>query len=314
MKSKFAITILFVLLIVGSVFVNDTTPSTDLATSVMETPLEQQIISGEPSISPPNILVYTEHVNLSAGREYDNTMTAINNTYGTDYLLTPLINYTLLDSFLPGKDILLIPEQELASIAKMKTVGTAWASTLTSFVDGGGVVILLDFGNESAPGLGFHIYNESGLMQFGPVIGAYPDTAVTEMHRNVFGDALGRQIAYRFEPRSNTFAVETSDGTIAIDDYSTGNPIGVHKIIGHGHVVFLGFDMSDPDAYYEQIVGNAIRLPNHVVFDYSQQTEYSWTNEPQDQYYNEEHPAVAFVEDLVEDLVKTCTPKNSLKS
>ncbi|MFX1265532.1 MAG: hypothetical protein ACFFH0_09150, partial [Promethearchaeota archaeon] len=187
-----------------------------------------------------------------------------------------------------------------ANTTIMKTVGATWASTLTTFVNDGGIVVLLDFGNEIAPGLGLHIYNESSLMQFGPVLGQYPSAALMEMNRLTFGDALGRQVKYRWVPRNHTFAVATTDGTNAIADYDTDSPVCVHKTMGRGHVVFLGFDLSDPGPYYEQILGNAIRLPNHVVFDYSQDSEYSWTNERQDQFYTDDHPAIAFVEDLVE--------------
>ncbi|MHA1924748.1 MAG: hypothetical protein ACW974_02425, partial [Candidatus Thorarchaeota archaeon] len=239
-----------------------------------------------PALDPLSILVYTEFADQTPGEELENTMTAINNTYGTNYVYSNLINYTLLDTELPGNDILLIPEQENTDIAKMKTVGQAWASTLTDFVNNGGVVVLLDFGNASAPGLGLHIYNESSLMQFGPVLGQYPSAALMEMNRITFGDALGRQVKYRWVPRNHTFAVATTDGTNAFADYDTDSPVCVHKTMGRGHVVFLGFDLSDPGPYYEQIVGNAIRLPNHVVFDYSQQSEYTWLNERQDQYYD----------------------------
>ncbi|MFW9943891.1 MAG: hypothetical protein ACFFB7_02750, partial [Candidatus Sifarchaeia archaeon] len=253
-------------------------------------------------LAPPSILVYTEFVDDRADEEYENTMTAINNTYGTDYQYTNLTDYTNLDAQLPGKDILLIPEQENANTTIMKTVGTAWASTLTTFVNDGGVVVLLDFGNVTAPGLGLHIYNASGLMQIGPIIDQYPGGTLGTMHRHTFGDALCRRIAYQPEPRNNTMAVDITDGTVAVDIYQhpsndLHDPIVVHKTMELGHVVFIGFDLSDPDAYYEQIVGNAIRLPNHVVFDASQQTEYRWEFPPPNP---DGYQGGAFVDDLVE--------------
>ncbi|MFW9909184.1 MAG: hypothetical protein ACFFEF_11470 [Candidatus Thorarchaeota archaeon] len=300
MKSKSTITVFLVFIMFSSIFVVNTMPITEMMVPNVHIQQTEHLPSEAPSISPPHILVYTEFVNQTAGEEFENTMTAINNTYGTNYQLTALVNFTLLDSLLPGKDILLIPEQESANVTKMKAVGTYWASTLTTFVEDGGVVVMLDFGNEAAPGLGLHIYNESGLMQFGPVLGQYPSAALTEMHRHTFGDALGRKVTYRWTPRSHTFAVTNTDGTNVFDDYSTNNRVVIHKIMGHGHIVFMAFDMSDADQYYEQILGNAIRLPNHVVFDASQQTEYTWTNERVDQYYTDDHPAIAFVEDLVE--------------
>ncbi|MHA2353489.1 MAG: hypothetical protein ACXABX_10255, partial [Candidatus Thorarchaeota archaeon] len=302
MKSKSTITILIAFLMASSIFMVNTTPTTTSTTITqpLEGPQTTPTLAEAPSISPPHILVYTEFVDDRTGQEYENTMTAINNTYGTDYQQTNLTDYNNLDSSLPGKDILLIPEQELATINTMKNVGSNWSATLTDFVNNGGVVVLLDFGNVSAPGLGLHIYNASGLMQFGPVLGQYPSAALMEMNRITFGDALGRQIKYRWVPQNHTFAVATTDGTNAIADYDTDSPVCVHKTMGKGHIVFLGFDMQYYDSYYEQIVGNAIRLPNHVVFDNSQDPEYTWTNERQDQFYNDDHPAIAFVEDLVE--------------
>ena len=306
MKSKSTITFLLTLLMVSSIFIGNAGQKASIFTPQnIERTQNAYATSAALSLPSTSILVYTQFVDGRAGEEYENTMTAINTTYGTNYHYTNLTDYTNLDSQLPGNDILLIPEQENANTTIMKTVGTAWATTLTDFVTNGGVVVLLDFGNESAPGLGLHIYNASGLMHIGPVIDQYPGGSLGPlMHRHTFGDALCRLIEYQPVPRNNTMAVDTTDGTVAVDIYQyptdLNDPIVVHKIMGRGHIVFMGFDLSDPDSYYEQIVGNAIRLPNHVVFDASQQTSYTWTNERADEYFTEEHPALAFVEDLVE--------------
>ncbi|MFX0054322.1 MAG: hypothetical protein ACFFAX_02445 [Promethearchaeota archaeon] len=300
MMSKKPLSILLLVILFSPALVANPLIAGEDSVTNLASPLQTTVTAEGLSLAPLSILVYTEFADQNPGEELENTMTAINNTYGTNYMYSNLINYTYLDAELPGNDILLIPEQENANITKMKTVGQAWASTLTDFVNNGGVVVLLDFGNASAPGLGLHIYNESSLMQFGPVLGQYPSAALMEMNRITFGDALGRQVKYRWVPRNHTFAVATTDGTNAFADYDTDSPVCVHKTMGRGHVVFLGFDLSDPGPYYEQIVGNAIRLPNHVVFDYSQHSEYTWLNERQDQYYTDDHPAIAFVEDLVE--------------
>jgi hypothetical protein len=115
MKSKSTITILLVLLMVCSILTVDTAPTRSTINPSQIVPQEINTMSEAPSISPPHILVYTEYANQSAGAELENTMNAINNTYGTDYQMTALVNWTLLDSLLPGKDILLIPEQGSAN-------------------------------------------------------------------------------------------------------------------------------------------------------------------------------------------------------
>ncbi|MFW9789317.1 MAG: hypothetical protein ACFFE1_16720, partial [Candidatus Thorarchaeota archaeon] len=297
MRFKPTITIFLVLLMASSIFVVNTVPSKDTYTPQrVESPQNTHITSADLSLPALSILVYTEFVDDRTGQEYENTMTAINNTYGNNYLQTNLTDYSNLASALPGNDVLLIPEQELATISTMKAVGTLWASTLTTFVNDGGVVILLDFGNVSAPGLGLHIYNESSLMQFGPVLGQYPSAALTEMHRHTFGDALCRRIEYRWTPLDHTFAVTNTDGNDAIDDYSTDNRVVIHKTMGRGHIVFMGFDLQYTGPNYEQIVGNAIRLPNHVVFDAAQQTEYRWEFPPPNP---DGYEGAAFVDDLV---------------
>jgi hypothetical protein len=294
MKHKSTVILLIVMLMASSFCMVTTVPTITSTMQSIGTPQSTYSTSADLSLPPPSILVYTEFVDDRAGEEYENTMAAINNTYGTDYQYSNLTEYAVLGVMLSGKDILLIPEQEEANTTIMKTIGLAWAPILTSFVNNGGVVILLDFGNASAPGLGLHIYNASGLMHFGPVLDKYPGGTITQLHRAVFGDALCRRIVYQPSPRSNTFAVQTTDGTIAIRDYVTHDPIGVHKTMGRGHVVFLGFDMSDPDVNYEQIVGNAIRLHNHVVFDRSQGQVYDFE-------FAANQELTAWVEDLLDD-------------
>ncbi|MHA2356406.1 MAG: hypothetical protein ACXADC_14615 [Candidatus Thorarchaeota archaeon] len=302
MKFKTALSLLFLVILVSPILAtNPPMVPTGNMDTIQSSPSRTSVTAAGLSLDPVSILVYTEFADQTPGEELENTMMAINNTYGTDYARSNLINYTLLDTELPGNDVLLIPEQENADVAEMKSVGIAWASTLTDFVNNGGVVVLLDFGNVSEPGLGLHIYNESSLMQIGSVIDQYPGGTLGTMHRHDFGDALCRRIEYQPEPRNNTMAVDITDGNVAVDIYQNPtdfhDPIVVHKTMGLGHVVFIGFDLSDPDANYENIVGNAIRLPNHVVFDNAQDTEYTWEFPPP---HVEGFPGGAFVEDLLD--------------
>ncbi|MCK4483561.1 MAG: hypothetical protein KAU89_01965, partial [Candidatus Thorarchaeota archaeon] len=122
---------------------------------------------------PVNILVYTEYVdnNTGANGELKNTMESIDDTFGYKYTYGNLTDYTALTALLPGHDILLIPEQELAHSDNMTEVGIAWASTLIDFVNDGGIVILMDcYGlTYGIPAPTIRIYNASGLVQVGSV-------------------------------------------------------------------------------------------------------------------------------------------------
>ncbi len=233
-------------------------------------PLQSTALAEAPTFDPPSILVYIEFTDVTPGEELTNTMAAIDNTYGTNYVYSNLTDYNDLDTELPGKDILLIPEQELTDVTSMKTVGMVWNSSLRSFVDNGGVVILLDFGNETGPGLGLHIYNESGLMQINGVLDSYPTGGLTTLRRAQANDAMCRRLADTWSALSNTITIDTSDGIRVVDDgLPNYDDICVRKPYGRGNVVFLGFDLSQSDSNYEEILGNAVRLSNHVVFDES---------------------------------------------
>ncbi|MFX1563490.1 MAG: hypothetical protein ACFFDP_09300 [Promethearchaeota archaeon] len=216
------------------------------------------------SILPVSILVYNQYADTNPGGEYEHTMAAINNTYGTDYYYTDLTDYTNLASELPNHDILLIVEQEQATVAQMKTVGTAWATTLTNFVQDGGIVILLDYAIypwAGYVGITFHIYNSSGLMQ----INGVSDEWLNTIYLANTSDALARNVASSWTAPDGSISFNTPETTIVVDN-STNDPVVVHKIMDKGHIVLLGFDFYTTESNCEELLGNAIRLHRHVVF------------------------------------------------
>ncbi|MFX1253694.1 MAG: Ig-like domain-containing protein [Promethearchaeota archaeon] len=217
-------------------------------------------------IVPVSLLVYTQYVDSAPGAEWENTMTAINDTYGTDYYYTNLTDYTQLDTELAGHDILLIPEQEKVNQVTTKMIGTAWASTLTTFVNEGGIVILMDYGNytlDPANGSTTHIYNESGLMQINGVTQVTSST----IYRVNDSDALARGVAASWTAPSGSLSFDTPENTSVVDDGT--DPVVVHKIMGKGHVVLIGHDFYNRESNCDQVLANAIRLHRHVVFDAS---------------------------------------------
>ncbi|HUX98785.1 MAG TPA: hypothetical protein VMV49_04480, partial [Candidatus Deferrimicrobium sp.] len=98
-------------------------------------------------------------------------MTAIRTVYGPGFHYENLTDYTKLAAELPKHDILLIPEQEKApDNTTLKTIGQAWATTLTNFVNDGGIVILMSYRINPLVDTNYghtaQIYKESGLLQF----------------------------------------------------------------------------------------------------------------------------------------------------
>ncbi len=252
----------------------------------LESTISQEAFDDPNHILPVSILVYTEFIDQIAGsyNEFNNTMIAIDENYGKDYFYENLTDYTQLDSSLPGHDILLIPEQEKASIENTTDIGQAWASTLTEYVNDGGIVILMDYGGVLGRGAGSHIYNESGLMQIDS-ISVITLTSVSLVNSS---DALARGVDSSFTAPNGALAFDTPDVTKVVDNGTL--PMVVHKTMGRGHVVLLGFDLCIVEGNCSRILANSIRLHRHVVFDESHSPVYSIQGE----YSN-------FIDDLVAD-------------
>ncbi len=236
---------------------------------------------------PVSILVYIEYVDNTTGAngELKNTMESIDETFGYKYTYGNLTDYTELTAMLPGHDILLIPEQERAHPDNMTEVGIAWASTLTQFVNDGGIVVLMDCysGLYNAHGPTIRIYNASGLVQVGAVHG-YSGSTINLVNAS---DALARGVAGSWTAPDGSMRFETNDNTTVIDDGT--DTIVLHKIMGRGHVVVLGFDMFERNVNSDALLANAIKLHKHVVFDDSH-----------GQYYDIANQLAGFASDLVE--------------
>ena len=226
---------------------------------------------------PVSILVYTEYVDNNTGPngELKNTMESIDETFGYKYTYSNLTDYTELPAMLPGHDILLIPEQERAHPDNMTEVGIAWASTLNGFVNDGGIVILMDYYgmtySVTAPTI--PIYNASELMQVGDVSALFGAT----INLVNSSDALARGMPSSWAAPDGALAFEMNDNTTVVDDGT--DTVVLHKIMGKGHIVLLGFDMYDRNVNSDTLLANAIKLHRHVVFDASHAQPYEITNE-----------------------------------
>ena len=223
-----------------------------------------------PSPEPPHrlvpisMLVYTEYVDSSSGGEYENTMTAINNTYGTDYYTTNLTDYNYLSGQIGEYDIFLIPEQELVTDdATMRTIGQAWSGILPDYVNDGGIVILMSYWSMGGAGTTSYIYNETGLME----IYGFTDVSYTTINLVNTSDALARGISSSWSCPDGTISFDSPDQTTVVEDGS--DPVVIHKTMGTGHAILLGFDLYELEGNCSTILGNAIRLHRHVIFDES---------------------------------------------
>jgi len=196
----------------------------------------------------PKILAYGQYADFYG--EYAKTISAIELSFGPNYILTELWDFYQLDSTLSGKDVLLIPEQERTSIATLEAVGEYWSEALTDFLQKGGTIIVCDY--NSGYGGTYGILTGAGLMS---ISGGFSRNYYT-LYVADFNDSLGEGVPSSFAAPSNTLAFNTSERKAIISDGY--KPIVIHKEAGMGNIVLLGFDFDTSNEASRQILGNAI--------------------------------------------------------
>jgi hypothetical protein len=169
------------------------------------------------------VLGYTQYADTSGTGEVANTNAAIDaraSALGRTWRLQTFDDYTQLDTLLPGYHVLLVYEQESGSTTLMQTVGTAWASTLDSFVNGGGVVVVADYSGSS-----WEILDTSGLMTITASAGVSSGTSLTIAAP---GDAVATGVSNPYTATNGSRSYTTSD-TVVVSQTSTAAPVVVHK-------------------------------------------------------------------------------------
>jgi hypothetical protein len=152
-----------------------------------------------------------------------NTNSAIDaraSALGRTWRLQTFDDYTLLDSLLPGYHVLIVYEQESASATLMQTVGTAWASTLDSFVNAGGVVIVADYSGSS-----WEILDTSGLMT---ITASTTVSSGTSLTIAAPGDDVATGVSNPYIATNGSRSYTTSD-TVVVSQTSTAAPVVIHK-------------------------------------------------------------------------------------
>jgi thermitase len=198
----------------------------------------------------PKILAYVQYADYY--NEYANALKAIESTFGPNYIVTELWDMFQLNSMISGKDVLLIPEQEWASITTLELTGEYWSGTLADFLENGGTIIVCD-------------YNSGYGGTYGILTGASLLSISSAFYRNYYTlyvvdteDPLTKDVPDSFAAPANTIAFNSSDTKAVVNDGV--KPVVIHKKIRGGNVVLLGFDFESPNAASQQILGNAMEL------------------------------------------------------
>jgi hypothetical protein len=203
----------------------------------------------------PRILAYVGYTDY--WQEYSNTLRAIKSTFGPNYYLTELGDYTQLDSMFLGKDILLIPEQENADRYTLENIGRTWSTTLSEFLENGGIIIVCDF-NWGSGGT-YSILTGAGLMS----ISSTNYRSWYSLYLIDPTDPLAEGVSSSFTAPDGTISFVTEETNVVINDGTY--PVVIHKEIGRGHLALLGFDFSLSNNDTERILGNAVALASYIT-------------------------------------------------
>jgi thermitase len=203
----------------------------------------------------PRILAYIQYADTY--QDYPNTLRTIESAFGPNYVLTELWDYTQLDSMLPGKDILLIPDQEYAGLYTMQMIGAAWSETLTEFLENGGIIIVCDGG--WGYGGTYGVLTGAGLMSI-----SYANWRSYYSLRLVDPtDPLAEGVSSSFLGPYYTVSFVTLETKVVVDDGTY--PVVICKEIGKGQIILLGFDFESSNADTEQLLGNSVALAAYIT-------------------------------------------------
>jgi hypothetical protein len=168
-----------------------------------------------------NVLGYTQYSDTSSTGEVSNTNSAITTRAAavgrSVSFSTPLTDYTLLSSRLPGNHVLLIYEMEMGGSGS--TIGAAWASTLTSFVNSGGVVIACAFLDQS-----WQVMDSAGLLAITSSSSAY-SSSISVVDST---DPIAASVASPYTGPNGSAQFVTSETGI-VTQVPGGNPVVIHR-------------------------------------------------------------------------------------
>lgn len=217
--------------------------------------------SGAPTIAPipayafaslqgsTSLLAWTRYTDYYW--EYTNSLNAIAQYTSFNLMETDTEDPALLAALLAAADVFLIPEQEFAPSSYLFGLGQSWSTVLQSFVNNGGMVVLLDHCNQ-----GYQLLQGAGLvdMQLGFCSSYYTMEVVNSEHPLVEG------VPPNFFGLAGISFYSAHDGETILQLRSyPGNTVVMAKDVGAGHVAVIGFDYYEYNDEMARILANAVR-------------------------------------------------------
>ncbi len=198
-----------------------------------------------------HILAWVPYTDLTTGGEYENVVNAILQFF-TDFTLDTSMttNPTAFASQLSGKDILIIPEQE--GIFDLSAVGTAFSSTVSSFLSTGKTMVVMDYLTTGST----TFLNGTGLMDITPLSSFSNTTAV------VFdtSSSIVNGVPSTFQTMDGTTTHSSVSGRKIVIEQTTGQNLVTLKEFGNGGIIFIGMDFFSYDSDMAHLLANTVQF------------------------------------------------------
>ncbi len=200
------------------------------------------------------ILAWVGYTDLSSGGEFENTINAIyqyfpNFTVDT----TSTTSVTSFATMLGNKDVFLVPEQEL--ISDLTSLGISFSTVLTSFVQNGKTIIVLDYGGSGFLGATTFL-NGTGLLDISNAVpGSYYNAVVNDT-----ASPLVKNVPSSFPALNGVNYHHSSNGHNIVRELVTGNNIVSALGVGAGEVVYIGMDFYSYNNEMARLLSNAVQF------------------------------------------------------
>jgi hypothetical protein len=196
-----------------------------------------------------HVLLWTGYSDNTAGGEAENIMNAILQ-YKSDVVFdtTKTTSPTELAMRLAQADVFIMPEQE--NIGDLTTLGSAFSSALTSFVQSGRTIIVMDYFQLGAT----TFLNGTGLLTINNLITQSSLTAVVNEPSN----PLVAGVPTTFTALNGVNYHLSPNGRKIIRDQSSGNNIVTQRDISTGRVIYIGMDFYSYNNDMARLLANAV--------------------------------------------------------
>ena len=180
--------------------------------------------------SPLRILAYDRYANPSATSQVSSILSA----HATQTSQPITYTETMTDTDIPTRldvmnfDVLFVYDEANAATGTLGPLGTSWASTLTTFLNQGGFIVVLDGAGGTVKEMGTFL-TSAGLFDVTSQTGL---AAGTRVDNTAVNDSVGRNVAF-FGVTNDAaqFALDPPSASVAyvFTNLATSRPVIVHK-------------------------------------------------------------------------------------